>query len=93
MAESNEKSPSGGEDKTVTIIVEATAHPWPKNTDITYAQVVTLEFPEYPQHPERTYSVTYNNGHGNKPEGVLAPGGSVKIKDQMVFHVTDTSQS
>lgn len=93
MADHQDKGPGRGDsDKTVTIIVEATPHEWPKNEDITYAQVVTLEFPDFPQHPERTYSVTYKKGHGNK-EGVLSPGGSVKVKDGMEFNVTDTGQS
>lgn len=84
----------GGDDKMVTIIVEGTARSWPKNTDISYAQVVTLEFPDFPQHPERTYSVTYHNGHGNKPEGILSPGSApVKVKDGMIFNVTDSGQS
>jgi hypothetical protein len=79
--------------KTVTIIVNGTAHDWPKNDDITYAQVVTLDVPEYPKHPEITYSVKYKNGHGNKPEGTLSPGGSVKVKDGEVFSVSPTGQS
>jgi hypothetical protein len=80
------------EKKTVTIIVEGTPHEWPK-TDITYAEVVTLEVPEYPQHPEINYSVTYERGQGNKPEGILAPGASVKVKEGMIFHVSPTNQS
>lgn len=79
-------------EKTVTIIVEGTAHEWPKE-EITFAEVVTLEFPDYPQHPEITYSVTYKRGHGNKPEGVLVPGGKVKVKDGMIFNVSKTGQS
>src|SRR3954468_11183282 len=79
-------------EKTVTIFVEGTPHEWPKG-EITYAEGVTLEVPDYPQHPEITYSVTYDRGHGNKPEGVLAPGGSVKTKEGMVFHVSPTGQS
>ena len=78
---------------TVTIIVDGTAHEWPKNTNITYAEVVTLEVPDYPQHPEITYSVKYKNGHGDKPEGILSPGSSVKVKDGMVFTVSQTGQS
>jgi hypothetical protein len=81
------------EDKTVTVIVEGTPHPWPKNDDISYAQVVTLEVPDYAQHPEITYTVKYTRGQGNKPEGVLAPGESVKVKDGMVFNVSPTGQS
>jgi hypothetical protein len=80
------------EKKTLTIIVEGTPHEWPRG-DITYADVVTLEVPDYSQHTDITYSVKYKNGHGNKPEGVLSPGASVKIKEGMVFSVSETGQS
>lgn len=80
------------EKKLVTIIVEGTPHEWPKS-EISYAEVVTLEVPNYAQHPEITYSVKYKNGQGNKPEGVLAPGASVKVKDRMIFNVSETGQS
>ncbi|HUW88239.1 MAG TPA: multiubiquitin domain-containing protein [Candidatus Paceibacterota bacterium] len=79
--------------KIVTIIVEGTPHEWPKNEDISYAQVVTLEVPDYPQHTDITYAVTYRNGHGEKPEGVLVPGASVKVKEGMSFSVSETGQS
>jgi hypothetical protein len=81
------------EKKTVTIIVEGTPHEWPKDEMITYAQVVALEVPDFAQHPEITYSVKYKNGHGNKPEGTLSPGGSVKVKEGMIFSVSQTGQS
>jgi len=79
-------------DKTVTIIVEGTSHQWPRG-EITYAEVVTLEVPDYPQHTDITYSVKYKNGHGDKPEGILSPGGSVKVKEGMIFSVSQTGQS
>lgn len=78
--------------KTVTIIVEGTPHEWPK-TEINYEEVVTLEVSDYAQHPEITYSVKYKRGHGDKPEGILSPGGSVKVKEGMVFSVSPTGQS
>lgn len=81
------------ETKTVEIIVNGTQHDWSKNDDITYAQVVTLDVPDYAQHSEITYSVKYKNGHGNKPEGTLSLGGSVKVKDGMIFSVSPTGQS
>lgn len=80
------------EKKLVTIYVESTPHEWPKG-EITYAEVVTLEVPDYPQHPEITYSVMYSRGQGNKPEGTLAPGGTVKVKEGMRFNVSETGQS
>jgi hypothetical protein len=79
--------------KFVTIVVEATPHLWPKNATISYSDVVTLEFPDFALHPNRTYSVTYRRGHGSKPEGILAPGATTKVKDRMEFNVTDTGQS
>ena len=90
MTEKNDKQ--HGNEKIVTIIVEGTPHEWPKG-DISYSEVVTLEVPDYPQHPDITYSVTYKRGQGNKPEGILAPGASVKVKEGMVFNVSDAGQS
>lgn len=80
------------EKKTVTIYVEGTPHEWPKE-EITYAEVVTLEVPDYAQHPEITYTVKYKRGQGNKPEGILSPGASVKVKEGMIFSVSETGQS
>ena len=80
------------EEKMVTIIVEGAPHVWPKG-EITYNEVVTLEAPTYPEHPEITYSVKYKRGQGAKPEGILSPGGSVKVKEGMIFSVSETGQS
>jgi hypothetical protein len=81
------------DDKTVTIFVEGKPHQWPKNADIFYEDVVRFEVPDYDQHPEITYSVKYKKGHGDKPEGTLSRGGSVKVKDGMIFSVSETGQS
>jgi hypothetical protein len=80
-------------EKTITIVVDGTPHHVPKKEYITYAEVVTLAYPDYPQHPEITYSVTYTRGHGDKPEGILNPGESVKVKAGMSFCVNRTGQS
>lgn len=79
--------------KTVTIIVDGTPHEVPKKEKITYVEVVTLAYPDYAQHPEITYSVTYEKGHGEGPEGILPPGGSVKVHEGMEFSVNRTGQS
>ena len=78
--------------KAVTMIVEGNPHEWQKG-EITYAQVVTLEVPDYAQHPEITYAVKYKRGQGNKPEGILSPNGTVQIKEGMEFSVSETGQS
>ena len=80
------------EKKEVTIYVEGTPHPWPKG-EISYEEVVTLEEPGYANNPSIIYSVTYKRGVGNKPEGTLVAGASVKIKDGMRFSVSETGQS
>ena len=76
--------------KLVQIIVNAVAHDWSKD-EISHAEVVALDV-QSPD-PTLTYSVTYERGHGNKPEGILVPGASVKVKQGMVFHVSTTGQS
>lgn len=81
------------EKKMVKIVVEGTEHEWPK-AEIGYAEVVTLEFPDFPEHPERSYSVKYSRGQGDKPAGILSPGSeSVKVKDGMIFNVSPSGQS
>jgi Multiubiquitin len=80
------------EKKDVTIYVEGTPHPWPKG-EISFEEVVTLEEPSYANSPNITYSVTYKRGAGNKPEGTLVAGASVKIKEGMRFSVSETGQS
>ncbi|MBN8669377.1 MAG: multiubiquitin domain-containing protein [Chitinophagales bacterium] len=80
------------EKKKVTIYVNSSAEQVEKD-EISYEEVVTLAFPDFPQHPERNYSVKYVRGQGNKPEGILSPGGKVKVKDGMEFTVTPTGQS
>ncbi len=82
-----------GNDKPIEIVVNGTPHDVPKKDELTYTEVVSLAFPDYPQHPELTYSVIYTRGDGHKPEGTLSPGGSVKAKKGMSFVVTRTGQS
>ena len=78
--------------KLVQIYVNGDSHDVEKD-EISYEEIVTFAFPDYAQHPEITYSVKYKRGHGNKPEGILLPGQSVKVKDEMRFDVTPTGQS
>ena len=84
-----------GEDRKqrmLTIIVEGTPHEWPKG-NISYDQVVTLEVPDYADHPDITYSVKFKKGHGGQQDDILAKGESIKIKDGMIFSVSETGQS
>ena len=86
------KDDSIADKKEITINVNGDPHEVPKD-DISYNSVVTLGFPDFPQHPQRIYSVKYRRGHGDKPEGILNPGTSIKVKDQMIFDVWFTGES
>jgi hypothetical protein len=79
-------------EKFVTIIVDGTARKV-DHDPVTYKEVVTLAYPDYPQHPEINYSVTYKNGPPANPEGILVSGGQVKIKEEMELRVKRTGQS
>lgn len=46
-----------------------------------------------PSGPNWEFSITYRRGHGDKPEGSLLPGQSVKVKDGMVVNVRSTDKS
>ena len=81
-----------GKKKKITIIINATPFEVEKG-EMTYEEIVALAFPDFPHHPERNYSVKYANGHNHKPEGILSPGGTVKVKDGMVFKVKFTGES
>jgi hypothetical protein len=80
-------------EKIVTIYVESIPHEWPKNEDISYDQVVTLEEPNYSPTSGISYSVKFTKGHGEKPEGTLSLGATVKVKDGISFTVSETGQS
>jgi hypothetical protein len=80
-------------DKEVKIYVDGTSYPWDKKEEITYAEVVTLAYPDYGQNPKITYSVTYEKGPGGNPEGILPLGGQVKVKNGMEFRVSRTGES
>jgi hypothetical protein len=80
-------------EKQTTIIVDGTEHPWAEK-EISYEQVVSLAYDNSPPTGENVLiTVGYHRGHGDKPEGDLDPGQSIKVKDGMVFDVTATDRS
>jgi hypothetical protein len=81
------------ENKLVTIFVEGTPHEWPKHETISFNQVVVWAYPDYSPSDGRTYTVTYEKGPHDKPEGQLVKGSSVKVKDGMTFNVSRTGES
>jgi hypothetical protein len=77
--------------KDITIVVNGTQKTVPKE-DFTFDEIVALAY-ETPPYGENTlFSVTYRKGKGEK-DTILDPGGSVKVKDGMIFDVTATDKS
>lgn len=61
--------------------------------ELSYAQVVALAFDSPPTGENVFFTITYRRGEGNKPEGTLVEGETVKIKEGMIFNVTATNKS
>jgi transcription antitermination factor NusG len=80
------------EKKVDTIVVNGRPREWYEN-EISFEQVVALAYPDPPQGRNIEYTVSYRRAHGNKPEGTLKVGESVKVKDGMFFDVTATDLS
>ncbi len=61
--------------------------------ELSFAEIVALAFDNPPTGPNIFFTVTYRRGDGNKPEGTLVEGETVKIKEGMIFNVTATDKS
>lgn len=79
-------------DKEVTIIVNG-REKTVTTRELSFSQLVALAFDNPPDGENVIFTITYRRGHGNKPEGILDPGSSVRIKEGMVFNVTATDKS
>jgi tRNA(Ile)-lysidine synthase TilS/MesJ len=60
---------------------------------LSFEQVVKLAYPDPTLGKEYDYTVTYDKGPKENPEGEMVSGDTVKIKDGMVFNVTQTDRS
>ena len=61
--------------------------------ELSFVEIVALAFDNPPTGPNIIFTVTYRRGDGNKPEGTLVEGETVKIKEGMIFNVTATDKS
>ncbi len=61
--------------------------------EISYTDVVKLAFADAFQNPNTVYTVTYKHGEGNKSEGSMVEGDTVKLKKGMHFNVAFTTRS
>ena len=82
-----------GQAKDVTIIVNGREKVVPKNAELTFDELVARAFDDPPTGEFICFTITYRKGQGNKPEGTLPEGESVKVKEGMIFNVTATDKS
>jgi hypothetical protein len=76
----------------VTLIVNGKEKLWEEKT-ITFDQVVVLAFGNYDPNPNKVYTVTYDKGPHENPEGTMVKGTIVFVKNKMIFNVTATDKS
>jgi len=83
---------SKDKDYKITLIVNGRPKLWIEKT-IKFEQVVVLAFGTYDPNPSKVYTVTYDKGPHQNPEGSMVKGDKVLVKDKMIFNVTATDKS
>lgn len=86
------KNEAPGQNKEFTIIVNG-REKVVTYREISFIQVVELAFNTTSINGTIIYTVTYKRGEGNKPEGTMVNGDTVKVKNGMIFNVTSTDKS
>ncbi len=61
--------------------------------ELSFKEIVALAFNPVPSGPNVLFTITYEHGPHANPEGSLLEGGTVKIKEGMIFNVTQTNKS
>jgi len=92
MQNENEQHEEKGHDKDFTIVVNG-RQKVVKAKEISFAELIALAFDNPPTGLNILFTITYRRGEGNKPEGSLLEGASVRIKEGMIFNVTATDKS
>ena len=81
-----------GPTKEFTIIVNGRKKEVSTKT-LSFDQIVALAFSPVPVGPTVMFTITYRKGPHKNPQGTLTEGATVKIKDGMIFDVTETNKS
>lgn len=76
----------------VTLVVNGTPKKWDKK-QISFKEIVILAFGNYIDKPTMIYTVAYEDGPKQNPEGSMIKGQSVFVKNKMIFHATATDKS
>jgi hypothetical protein len=62
-------------------------------TKLTFEELIKLAFPNVPTGDNVMFTVRYRHGPKPNPSGTLLEGESVRVKDGMIFDVTQTVRS
>lgn len=92
MQNENDKHEEQGHNKDFTIVVNGRQKVVTAR-ELSFAELIALAFDNPPTGQNILFTVTYRRGEGDKPEGSLLEGASVRIKEGMIFNVTATDKS
>jgi len=92
MQNGNDKHEEQGHNKDFTIVVNGRQKVVTVK-ELSFAELIALAFDNPPTGQNILFTVTYRRGEGDKPEGSLLEGASVRIKEGMIFNVTATDKS
>ena len=76
----------------VKLIVNLKEKLWFEKT-ITFEQVVVLAYGSYDNNQGKIYTITYDRGPHQNPEGTMVEGNSVFVKNKMIFNVKQADKS
>lgn len=88
----NETGKDKDKDHKIALVVNGRQKEWTEET-ITFEQVIILALGAYDPNPNKVYTVTYDKGPHENPEGSMVKGGSVLVKNKMIFNATATDKS
>lgn len=79
-------------EKEVVIIVNGSPKKWTKK-QIDFVEVIVLAYGQYVDKPTMVYTVAFEDGPKQNPEGSMVKGQVVFVKNKMIFHATATDKS
>ena len=80
------------EKKEISIIVNG-REKTVSTKELSFQDVVDLAFEDPPTGEFICFTITFTRGDGNKPEGTLVKGDTLKVKKGMIINVTSTDKS
>jgi len=79
-------------EKQIEIVVNGREKKWEKK-EITFREVIELAYGTYVDKPTMVYTVGYEDGPKQNPDGSMVRGATVFVKNKMIFHATETDKS